>query len=950
MNIFNHSGTFILGATLLVSMPALGSTGLKPASHYDRQDTLAYDMKLPFDDGVLHGKLANGFEYYIRRNVEPKDRVVMYLATKVGSILETDEEQGLAHFMEHMNFNGTKNFPKNELVSYLQSVGVRFGSDLNAFTGFDQTVYQLPIPSDDPELVKTGLQVLRDWAQDALLEEEEIDKERGVVIEELVGSKGAQQRMRDQYFPTLLNHSLYADRLPIGKREIIEKFDYQTLRDFHQKWYRPDLQALIVVGDINVANIENQIKEMFGDLSTPENKPERKEYDIPLLGRNQFIAVTDPEMTATVVQIYTKHPEKEVKTVGDFKYSLTRSLFNQLASARFSELTRQSNPPFIQGGASIGGFLNGLDVLTLFVLAKPGEIEGGVTAVVTEIERIKQHGFSEAELARGVSSFEARLETRYNERDKRTSESYVNSYMSHFLEEEASLSDEDSYLISKQLLSKITLEEVNALAESYYTGENRDVIIQAPEKDKESLPTEEDVNSWFAAIAATEIAPYEDDTASEPILAQAPVAGTIVSRAENEALGTVELMLSNGVKVVLKPTDFKNDEISIRGVSTGGTSQYGDEDYLSASFATSLINSSGLGAYNATQFNKFKTGKNLAVTPFIGEQTQGFSARSGKKDLNTAFELIYLYYTAPRTDQEAFEGLIARNKAALANRVNDPNAAFSDTINQTLYGDNIRRNSLTVEKLGLIDPVRAFEIYQDRFADASGLVVTIVGSFTEEEISPLLTQYLASLPALDRNEQMVDLGLYPAEVGTSKKVYKDKEQKANVRLVYYGEYAYSQEENLLLDALESVLSIKLIERLREDESGVYGVSARSSYSKFPRERYTFGVYFGTSPDKVEPLRASALNEIEKVKSVGPLQEDIDKFVIEQKRQLEVRLKENGFWLGHLSGSYEENEDPSYILAYLDDLGKVTVEKVKEVANKYLKDERRYEFMLLPEQP
>lgn len=911
-------------------------------------DTLNYTTALPMDTGVLRGTLPNGFRYYIRHNAEPKDRVVMYLATKVGSILETDDELGLAHFLEHMQFNGTKHFPKNELVDYLQKAGVRFGSDLNAYTSFDETVYQLPIPSDDPELLKNGLQVMRDWAQDALLDGDEIDKERGVVLNEMLGGRGAQQRMRDQYFPMILNQSRYADRLPIGTKDIIEGFSHETLRDFHRKWYRPDLQALIVVGDIDVVEMERQIKVLFADLKQPDNAPEREEYSIPLTGKNQFMAVTDPEMPQTVMQVIIKHREADVKTVGDYRTQLAKSLFNQLAAARFSELTRQSDPPFIQGGGSIGGFLRGLDAFTLYMAAKPGEIKRGFDAVVTEFERIKRHGFTATELDRAKRNFITSVESAYAERDKRKSESYVASYLNHFLQDENVLSNEDRYRLGKQLIGTITLDEVNALGREYYVDRNRDILIMAPEKDKETLPDEQTVEGWLAAIGQSDIAPYDDNVQDIPLLEEQPSAGTVTERRERPELGVTELTLSNGVKVALKPTDFKNDEINITAFSPGGTSLYSDDEFLSATYAATVVGGSGLGPYDATQLTKYLSGKKVSVRPYIGERSEGFSASSGKKDLQTAFELIHGYFTVPRLDLAVFQGYMQRVKASLANRLDDPNAVFADTINAVLYNNNIRRTSMTVEQVDQIDPQRAFDIFKERFADASDFTVTIVGSFTEDEIMPLVLQYLASLPAAGREEAAPDLGIYPPEKGLQQTVYRGKEEKSSVRLYYFGDYDYSEDENLQLDALESILNIKLIERLREAESGVYGVSASASYAKYPRHRYSFSIAYGTSPDKVEPLMASALDEVDKIKQQGPEQVDIDKFISEQKRQLEVQLRENGFWLGHLSNSYQNEEDPAYILAYLDKLSQVTTESVKAIANKYLVDDRLFRFILMPE--
>jgi len=942
-----HTKNGLISAVVFPLLFLLLSIQASMGQHTEQAGDLPLTDTLPMDDGVTQGRLENGLAYYIRHNAEPKDRVVMYLATKVGSILETDDELGLAHFLEHMQFNGTKNFPKHELVDYLQKAGVRFGSDLNAYTSFDETVYQLPIPSDDPELLKNGLQVLRDWAQDALLSDDEIDKERGVVLNEMLGGRGAEQRMRDQYLPMILNQSRYAKRLPIGTKESIEGFGYETLRNFHHKWYRPDLQALIIVGDIDVSEMEAQIKTLFSDLKNPEQEAARNEYEIPLTGKNQFLAVTDPEMPQTVVQVVVKHPEAKVKTVADYRTQLAKSLFNQMAGARFAELTRQSDPPFIQGGGSIGGFLRGLDAFTMYVVAKPGEIQRGFESVVTEFERIRRHGFTETELERAKNNFLTGLESAYAERDKRKSESYVDSYLNHFLEGESALSNENRYRLGKQLMATISVEDVNALGKQYYVDSNRDILILAPDKDKGNLPDETAVNSWLAAIKGTDIAPYDDNMQDVPLLETPPQAGTVEKRVEKPELGVTELKLSNGVRVVLKPTDFKNDEIDITAFSPGGTSLYSDTDFLSAAYAATVVNGSGLGPYNATQLTKYLSGKNVSVQPYISERTEGFRASSGKKDLQTAFELIYAYVAVPRLDPDVFHGYMKRIKASLANRSDDPDAVFADTINAVLYNNNIRRTSMTVEQVDQIDPQRAYDIFKDRFADASDFTFTVVGSFTEAEIMPIILQYLGGLPNTGRKEEAPDLGIYPPEKGLERTVFRGKEQKSSVRMYYFGDYDYSEDENMQLDALESILNIKLIERLREAESGVYGVSARASYAKYPRYRYSFSVAYGTSPEKVEPLMASAIDEINKIKQNGPEQVDIDKFVSEQKRVLEVQLRENGFWLGHLSGSYQNNEDPAYILNYVDELRNVTAESVKAVANKYLVEDRLFKFVLMP---
>src|SRR5690606_1446598 len=618
-------------------------------------DTLSWDAPLPFDQEVKTGKLENGFQYVIRKNVEPKDRVTMYLATKVGSILETEEELGLAHFMEHMNFNGLKHFPKNELVDYLQRAGVRFGSDLNAYTGFDKTVYQLPIPSDDPELLKNGLQVLRDWAQDALLTDDEIDKERGVVLEEMRGGRGAGQRMRDQYLPIMLNNSRYSHRLPIGTERVIRNFPSDVLRNFHKKWYRPDLQALIIVGDIDVETMEAEINRLFSDLTSPLNFPEHVEYNVPLLDENQFIAVTDPEMTYTVGQISIKHPEEKVETVLDFRKSMLKSVYSTMLNARLSELAQSAHPPFIQASVGIDEFLGGLDAYTAFFVAKPNEFEEGFKALVRELERVQKHGFTATEFARAIVSIQKNNETAYSERDKKKSEHYVNRYLNFYLEDSPALSNEDLYQLYKQLLPTLTLGEVDAIGESFYIDTNRDVIIMAPDQEKENLPDRQQVDGWFEEVEREAVGVYEDKVSDLPLISKEPQGGKVAAEKNMDAIEAKEWTLSNGVKVILKPTTFKNDEILISAFSPGGTSLYSDSDYFSAAQAANLVNSSGVGQLNTIELRKYMTGKNVNISPYINERNEGVSGYTDKEGLHTAFELIYGYFTEPRIEDDIFQ-------------------------------------------------------------------------------------------------------------------------------------------------------------------------------------------------------------------------------------------------------------------------------------------------------
>ena len=902
---------------------------------------------LPLDSAVIVGKLPNGFTYYIRKNIEPKNRVTMYLANKVGSVLENDDQQGLAHFMEHMSFNGTKHFPKNELVSYLQKAGVRFGSDLNAFTSFDETVYQLPIPTDDPEVLKNGFQIMRDWAQDATLDSVEIEKERGVILEEKRLGKSAQQRLQDKYLPVLLNQSRYSNRLPIGTEQVLKNFNAATIRNFHDDWYRPDLQALIVVGDIDVNATEKTIKDLFSDLKTPAKPKPRIEYTIPLLQKNQFFAATDKEFPVMVVQAFIKHPESKLITTADYRQSIVRSLYNRIIGARIGELSKQANPPFIQGGSSIGGFLSNLDVASAVVVGKPGELEKGFKAVWTEVERAKKFGFTQTELNRAKEAVMQNIESAYKERNKTNSDNYVREYLNLFLKEEASPGIGYEFNFYKDNLGGITLAEVNEVVKKYLVDINRDIIIIGPDKEAANLPTETVVNGWVADVQKGDITAYVDNVSDQPLLSKKPVAGKVVAEKKLDGIGVVEWTLSNGVKVKLKPTDFKNDEVNFNAFSPGGTSLYSDADYESAARASSLINNSGVADYNSVQLSKYLTGKKVRVSPYISERNEGIMGSATPKDLEIALQLVYLYFTQPRKDLNVYNGLLSQEKASLSNRSNDPPSVFSDTISAVLGNYSIRRTGPSIEKYDKINLDRAFEIYKDRFADASDFTFTFVGSFDNEKLKPMIEQYLGALPSTKRIESAKDLGIHIPTGKIQKQILKGQEQKSTVRLVFSGVYQYNKTENDLLDALSGVLNIKLIERLREEESGVYGVGSRASYSKYPENRYSFSISFGCAPENVEKLISSALDEIKKIRDNGATQVDVDKVVAEDRRVTEVQLKENGFWLGYLNGQFQNNENPEQILGYQEALKKITPEALKVAANKYLSGDNFVRLVLYP---
>lgn len=901
---------------------------------------------IPLDASVRTGKLSNGFTYYIRHNEEPKHRVVMYLANKVGSVLEDDDQQGLAHFMEHMNFNGTAHFPHNDLVNYLQKIGVRFGADLNAYTSFDETVFQLPIPSDKPELVENGLQIMREWAHGATLDPAEIDKERGVVLEEKRRGKGAAERMAREYYPVILNHSRYADRLPIGQESVLNTFKPAAIRRYYNDWYRPDLQALIVVGDVNVDQIEQQIRAKFSDLKNPANEKPRQRYTIPLKGQNQFISVTDQEMPYTQARIFIKRKASPLRTEAQFKTLIVEQLFNRTMRERIIEISQVATPPFLNASTTIGGFLADLNNFEVSVTARPGELEKGTKAIWREIERVKRYGVTQTELERAKASYLELLGSQFNEKNKTASEKFVKEYVQNFLNGTASPGIDYEYGLSKRLIADITINDINRLVSESIKDSNRDVLILAPEKDKDKLPGEATFLSWMKAVEEENIQPYRDNVSELPLLKAQPAPGKIVKSISDRTLGVINITLSNGVKVILKPTDFKNDDIYFNGLSFGGYSWYPDSTFRTA-IAANNIPSFGAGNYNSSQLRKYLSGKQVQVVASIGEKTQEITAYTRRQDLAATLELVYARITEPRLDADQFKGLIATEIAAMANDHNNPSAVFLDTMIAAQSNHNPRRMRAKASDLQKINPNQAFEIYKERWADASGLSFMFVGNIDTTIIKPLLEKYLGSLPSSYTNKGFKDLNYYPMRGRMERTVYMGKAPKATVALFFTGHYDYGYKENLIMDALNECLSIKVVERLREAESGVYAPQVLAGGTGASGGWYNIIVQFNCAPENVEKLVACANDEISKILKNGPSETDLQKFKAEEKRKLETSQRTNGYWVNYFKTQLVEGNDFHEILEQDNIINAITTEDVKKMANKYLDYKNYQKFVLMP---
>lgn len=928
---------------------------IKPTGKQAAKSTAATQntgTAIPNDPNVKIGKLPNGLVYYIRKNSEPKNRAELYLGNRIGSLMETDAQQGLAHFTEHMAFNGTKDFPKNEMINYLQKAGVRFGADLNAYTGFNQTVYQLPIPTDSIEVFKTGFKILANWAGKVSMNGEDIDNERGVIVEEdRQRGKNAQQRMSNILLPFLLANSQYEKRIPIGKVEVLNTFTHDKIRSFYTDWYRPNLQTVIAVGDFDVNEVENLIKANFSDLKNPANPKPRLNYDLPDNAAPLIKIATDKEQPYNIAQVIYKHRQGPIKTAADFRLSLIHAMINNMLASRIQEITQKGNAPFLFAQSSYGpyqgGLVWGISALQTVAVAKTAaDLQKALIAALAENERMAKFGFTSGEFETIKKKLEAGAEKQFKEKDKTKSSVYVQQYLDNFLTGASIPSSDYAYNATKKVLETVTLAEINAVAKGLVTKNNQIIVVQGQEKDKENLPTEAQL---IAAVktAGDGITPYVDNTVNKPLIAKLPTAGTIVNQTKNDKVGITMLTLSNGVKVVLKPTDFKNDQVIFTSFAKGGSSIASNDDFQSAENAN-LIAQSGVGDFNPTQLSKYLAGKTASASAYISSEYQGFSGSSSPKDLETAFQLIYAYATNPRKDAEIFNKNITDLKVITANKNSNPSSVYADTTQAVLANYHKRGMPTTLQDIDKISLDKAYNFYKDRFADASGQTFVFVGNFDIEKIKPLITTYLASLPALNRNENFVDNGVYPPKGKVSKTVYKGLEDKATVQLFFHGDYEYNVNNNIQLEALKSALEIKILERLREKESGVYSPGVSLSVDKFPTAHYYFVISFNCAKANVDKLINAALEEVNAVKNNGATADDISKFKSEEQRQEELSLRENGFWLNYLANRLKFGEDVEQLLTDKERLNNVTTASSKAAAQKYLTGENYIRLVLVPE--
>jgi len=912
----------------------------------------AFAQNIPTDPAVRIGTLSNGMKYYIKKNTLPEKKVDFRLAINAGSILEDDNQRGLAHFMEHMNFNGTKNFPDNKLVDFLQSIGVKFGQHLNAYTSFDETVYMLPVPLDKPGNLDAGLKVMEDWAFNATLSDEQINKERGVVLEELRLGLGADKRMADKYLPKLLYNSQYANRLPIGKKEVLENFKPEVIRQFHKDWYRPDLMAIVVVGDINVDEVEKKIKDNFSKYKNPATTRERKTFDLPNHKETLVAVETDPDATSSMVQFIMKDSEayQPDVTVEQYNQSIIENLTSTMLNNRLRELVNSNNPPFTYGSVYHGGtYARSKEGFQGFAMVKDGDQLNALKVLLEETERAKRFGFTQTELDRAKAQILSNLERSYNNRDKTESDMLVDEYVRNFLEKEPIPGIAWEYEDTKKFLPSVTLAQTNEVIKKFVKDDSRVVVITGPQKENVQMPTQAMVLNAFENVKMADLKPYEEKETIKNLVKPFKSEGKIAKTETDAKLGTTTWTLSNGAKVTFKKTDFKDDEIVFSARSMGGSSLINDTDYNRTQFAFPALSEAGVNGFSKSDLTNYLAGKQVSVNPMISSLFEGISGRTTQKDLGSAMELMYAYFTGLNYNPEAFNAYKTKQSAMLDNLLSNPQFYFSSEHAKFMNQKNPRFIGIVpLEKeWANTDYKKAYDIYKEKFSNAGNFQFYFVGNIDEAKFKNEVLQYIASLPSTGKSTSFKDTG-YRQMTGDFTKIYKKgKDPKSMVTISYAGEAPYNEKEALALEALGEVATIKVIEKLREDESGIYGGGARGGMVKVPYGNYYFSISFPCGPENAEKLTKSALTELQKLIDKGPEQKDLDKYKEGEYNDHKTSLKDNMYWMNALTKNQMSGSDKYEILNYEEKVKALTARDLQEVGKKYL-TKGRVVATLMPE--
>ena len=904
---------------------------------------------LPVNPKVKIGKLDNGLTYYIQANQKPENRAVFYLAVNAGSVLETEDQVGLAHFAEHMGFNGTKQFPGNSLIDQLEKKGIVFGREINAYTSFDETVYYLTLPTDDEELFNMGLKILDGWAFGMLMTEEEIDKERGVIIEEWRVYRGAQDRLQKKTLPIELKGSQYAERLPIGTLENMQQFKYSSIRNFYKTWYRPDNMAVVIVGDFDPEKMEKMVIDFFEMNDKPTTPLNRPYYSIPDNKEPLIAIATDPEATNTILTLNYKQPKQKTETIGDFRRNLTYSLFSTMFNARLSELSEKKTAPFQFGFGFYSSYWSRVnDAFRIYVYAKENKGLQSFEIALTEIKRLQQHGFLATELERAKEELLSRYERSAKEESKQESRSIASSYGSHFLRNNPIPGAENNYNLAKELIGGIGLDEINIIINQWIKDENITVSFTLPEKKGIKVPVEKDFISLFEKAKKMNTTPYVDEVSSLPFLVKEPKAGKVEKRTDNEKFDYTELILDNGATVVIKSTDFKNDQIVFHAYSWGGTSLYPDNKLLNAEFASSVIGNCGIGNYSPTELSKFMAGKNFSVYPWVTDLGEGLDGNTTVNDLETFMQYIYMMFEAPRKDQESFETMLDSWRTSINMQKNSPDYKFS-IFNYQLKYPNDKRSIIQLEEkhLKMMNLNEMFNIYKERFSNANDFVFYFVGNIDMNKFIPMVEKYIGGISSTNKKEEWIDRSTDFAKGVVDKTFYAGIGEKTRVSIAANQDFDWNDKDRLCVSVLENIIDIKMTEEIREKLGGTYGVSFWLSTEKNPKPEITMNISLGCDPERIDELTNAIFAILDEIIKNGPTEVDLNKVKKQLCNQREVAIKENRNWINWFDQLYDYGDKLLTLDQYKEIINALTVDDIKKVS-KYIQHHEYVRAVLMPE--
>ncbi len=905
---------------------------------------------LPIDPKVRYGKLDNGLTYYIRHNEQPKQRAEFYIAQRVGSVLEEESQRGLAHFLEHMAFNGTKNYPGKAMTNYLETIGVKFGENLNAYTSFDETVYNISnVPMTRESIIDSCLLVLHDWSGFISLDNKEIDKERGVIHEEWRTGRDAQDRIWEKMFPEIYPNSQYANRMPIGLMSVVDNFKYQTLRDYYKKWYRPDLQAIIVVGDVNVDQVEAKIKKMYADIPKPVNAAQRVMYPVPDNVKPIVSVASDPEATRTTLAVFFKHdplPDEVKPTAYALVNGYFKTLGQMMINTRLAELTQKANPPFVGADVEDGEYLvsRTKDALTASAVCKEGEIDKAMTALVQELYRVDKFGFTQSELDRAKANLMRSIESIYQDREKQYNQSFVREYVSHFTSGEVIPGIEFEYNFMNNVLPKLTLEQVNQSMQELLNDSNVVITVFGPQKAGVTYPTKEELLATFDKAKSAELTAYQDKVSDEPLITNEPKAGSVKKVVQDKTFDATVWTLSNGARVVVKKTDFKEDQILMRGVSLGGNSLIDNKEIINIMAMNDVLGVNGLGNFSKTDLPKVLAGKKVGISASVGTTTENVSGSCSPKDLSTLMQLTYLTFTAPRRDSAAFISYQKRTKAMLENNEANPMVIYRDSLYRAMYGDHPRSKRMKADMIDKVDYNRIMQLYAQRFANAGDFTFFFVGNVNIDSLKPLVEKYIASLPAKGKKEKYADvkMNIRPGII----KHHFDRPMetpKTTIYTVYSGKCPYTLDNQIRMSMLDQILDIVYTEKVREDQGGTYGVGVSGSVNNYPKNTYRLLIGFDTNEQKRDTLLDIVYKELKLIAQNGPSEVNFNKVKEFMLKKHKENLRENGYWSGILSNFYMEGFDLNS--QYESTINNMSVDKIKAFAATLLSQRNDIEVIM-----